>query len=554
MMTRFRTTKVQSNDTTTIPLFWFVKADKEQRTSTESALDKVIDQLIKEKPELKKKRIVGVPWLRNYTASAADVFATARGFDMGEGHVLGIDKESLENGTLLVLHCVNEKEPEIGRAAREYAVSVLLKEQLYKYTLAEAFDGYSWTEVPIPLQSLEPTVEDNDLECTLPLHLSDVKLHEDKIVLFSLIKLTDEEVAVLKQDMGDAEDEITIYNWPHETPASQAETYIIFQRVKPEGLVHLSQTFVMFIDATHISRPQRAPIVVMACESTPEGTSDGSRATRLELMRYKYIYLRPERAQRVKTLWRLIWNPSSRGKVNDVAVNYPLLYGSIHCYNDATISVTDRDDPVVRYQRSFIAKPGYAICATGATSPDCVVFILCPVTPEEIRILRSILADQYSDVPQFIELSLISREAGAEPKLDPSKQQSTDYSTRLDPLLEFFDTPAYRAIADPPDTFAFLDNDALDNLILGASKNASIPVATTYHYFHGNELIAVEEPAYLFANITIADGLESTLANLNVANMWFWELVDCYGDGLNVAFWPEYRRSMSREMLDIEWV
>ncbi|KAF3031920.1 hypothetical protein E8E12_000683 [Didymella heteroderae] len=140
-MAQFRTTRVVSHISTAIPLFWFVRSDDEQRANLEAALDKVVDRIITETSEIKRKTIVSVPWLRNYTASAADVFATARGFEMGEGHVLGIDAQSVEDGTLLVLHCVNGKKPKIGRASHEEAIGAFLKEQVYRYALPELFNG-----------------------------------------------------------------------------------------------------------------------------------------------------------------------------------------------------------------------------------------------------------------------------------------------------------------------------------------------------------------------------------------------------------------------------
>lgn len=553
MMTEYRTTKLQTRGSSVIPLFWFVQADEAQRESTQSALDEVVDKLLQRSPELKKKKVVGVPWLRNYAASTADIFATARGFDMGEGHVLGIDMQSLEDGTLIVLHCVNEKPPEIGRAAREEAVGVLLKDHLYRYTLTEAFNGRPWTEIPPPVRTSEPIFQAHEPEYTLPSHLpSGTKLREDKIVLFSLIKLTAEEIFVLKQSMDDTTDEFAIYNWPHETPASQTEIYNLFQCVKPEVPVHRGQTFVMFIDAANASEPERAPVVVVACESAPNDISDELRTARLEQMRYKNIYLHAERAQQVMALWRLIWHPPDRGSVNDVVVNYPLFYGSGHRFNDVTASVTDDDDPVIRYHSSFIAQPGLAIRATGAKSPEYVVYILCPVTPNELRSLGDVLVTQNGDIPQLIELNIVPRKARAEHEKPTSKEPSTNSSQRLDPLLVFFDTPEYRAVADPPETFLFIDNVAIADLLSGVSDDPSVPLATVHRQFHGAELIAMDEPAYLFSNIVL-EGLESTLANLSVGNMAFWELVGCYGDDLKVAFWPEYKGSMTREMLDVEW-
>jgi hypothetical protein len=537
-------------------LFWFIQADEEQWASTESALDDIIDRCNKDNPETKTKRIVGVPWLRNYMASIADVFATARGFELGEGHVLGFDTQSLEDGTLLVLHCVNGKEPEIGRASREEAVGALLRDHLYKYTLAEALDGRSWTKVPIPVQDPEPTVEDCDTAYDLPSHIpSGLTLREDKIILFSLIRLTDEEISVLKRDMGDTTNEITIYNWPYAMPASQAETYSIFQCVKPEVPVPQGQTFVMFVDAAHLSGPQRAPVVVVACEAACETVSDGSRSSRLEQMTYKHIYLRAERAQGIRALWPLIWHPPNRGSVNGVVVNYPLFYGKEHPYNNTTVSkTTDWDDPVVQYQESFIAKPGVAVCAYGPASPEYVVYVLCPVTPMEIRTLRHILRPQDGGSPLLIELNIVPRLARAEREETTSEHPTTRSSTRLDPLLAFFDTPAYRAVSDPPDSFVFLDNEALDDLLSGASDNPSVPFATIYSHYHRDgeqSLVACEDPAYQFSNIVIDEGVESTLAN--IGNMWFCELIGEYGDELHIAFWPEYRGSMTKEMLDIEW-
>lgn len=314
----------------------------------------------------------------------------------------------------------------------------------------------------------------------------------------------------------------------------------------------------MFIDATHLSGPQRAPVVVVACESAAEATRqaskeiacDGPRLLKLEQMRYSHIYLRAEYAPAVKTLWPLIWRPPNWGHVNDIAVNYPPFYGSRNRFYDPTASTTtDWEHPVARYGTNFISMPGLAVEAGGATGPEYIVFILCPVTAEEIRILRAIL-QICGNAPLLIELNIAPRSRTAKHE---EQKAADDSSTRLDPLLAFFGTPAYRAFADPPSTFVFLDNKSLDHLFTGATEDLSVPIATTCRYYHGDGLIAVEEPAYQFADIVIAEGLESTLANLSVGNMWFWELVGCYSEDMDVAFWPKYRGGMMREMLDIEW-
>ncbi|KAJ8115024.1 hypothetical protein OPT61_g3230 [Boeremia exigua] len=554
-MAQFRTTRVVSPGSTNIPLFWFVQSDDEQRASTEAALKALVDQIVTESSQLEKKNIVSVPWLRNYAASAADVFATACNFEMGEGHILGIDKQSFEDKTLLVFHCRNGQKPELGRAGRKEAIEVLLKERLYMYTLAELFDGRAWTAIPVLEQDLEPITETNDEIHTLPAHIpKDLKLREDRIVLFSLINLTQEEISVLKQDMGDTANDITIFNWPHAVSASQAEIYNIFQCVKPDIPVPHGQTFVLFVDAAHLSGPQRAPLVVVACESAADSNviHDGSRPSKLYQMQLCHISLRAEYAQAVKELWHLIWHPPDRGSVNGVVVNYPLFYGTKHHFYDSAASATvDWEHPVARYGVQFIAKPGLAVEAIGARSPDYVVFILCPVTPEEIRTLRNIL--QISEnTPMLVELNITPRLTEAASKQQKSVKNS---GTRLDPLLAFFDTPACRLVADPPEVFVFLDNEALNILLAGVGEDLSVPVTTTcrYCHYHGERLIAVEKPGYQFADIVLDEGLQSTLANLSVGNMWFWEIVGCYSDDLDVAFWPEYRGSMTKEMLDIEW-
>lgn len=551
-MNRYRTTKLVDSTLHAIPLFWFVPNDEEQIASTVSALNDVVEQVIKKDPGLKKKRIASVPWLRTHAQSLEDVFATAWGFEMGEGHVLGFDGQSLIDGTLLVLHCVEGKKPEIGRGTYEDALGVLLKEQLYKYTLAEAFGDCSWTEIPVPDQTLETTAEADGVKYTLPPHIpADTKLQEEKIVLFSLIRLTDDEIAALKQEIGNTTDEVVIHNWPNESPASQAETYNIFQCVKPEIPVPGGQTFVMFIDATHLSGPERAPVVVVACESAPAGILDGSRRSKLEQMRYHHISLRAEHAQSVKSLWPLIWHPPNRGSVNDVVVNYPLFYGPQHHYSGATSSTpTNWDDPVVKYQYSFIAEPGLAVCTAGAAAPEYVVFIFSPVTPEEIRTLRRVLRDPSGGSPLLLELNIERRTA------EDDDEPTQKFRARLDPLLEFFDTPAYRAVADPPSLFVFLDNEALDSLLPDAGDNPHVPMATTYHHYHRDDqgrLIAEEELLYQFASFPLDEGVDSVIANIETGNMWFWELVGCYEGKLRLALWPEYRGSITRNMLDIEW-
>jgi hypothetical protein len=506
-MNRYRTTKLVDSTLHAIPLFWFVPSDEEQIASTVSTLNDVVEQVIKKDSDLKKKRISSVPWLRGHAPSLEDVFATAWGFEMGEGHVLGFDEQSLIDGTLLILHCVEGKKPEIGRGTYEDAVAVLLKEQLYKYTLAEAFGDCPWTEIPVPDQTLETTAEDDGVKYTLPPHIpADTKLQEDKIVLFSLIRLTDDEIAALKQEIGNTTDEVVIHNWPNESPASQAETYSIFQCVKPEIPVPGGQTFVMFIDATHLSGPERAPVVVVACESAPAGILDGSRRSKLEQMRYHHISLRAEHAQSVKSLWPLIWHPPNRGSVNDVVVNYPLFYGPQHHYSGATSSTpTNWDDPVVKFQYSFIAEPGLAVCTAGAAAPEYVVFIFSPVTPEEIRTLRRVLRDPSGGSPLLLELNIERRTA------EDDDEPTQKFRARLDPLLEFFDTPAYRAVADPPSLFVFLDNEALDGLLPDAGDNPHVPMATTYHHYHRDDqgrLIAEEELLYQFASFPLDEGVE----------------------------------------------
>jgi hypothetical protein len=550
-MPKFRTTKlVQSYRSTTIPLFWFVQADEEQRRSTESALNEIVDRLINQKPESKRKKVLGVPWLRNYNPSISDIFDTARGFEMDEGHVLGIDAQSVEDKSLLILHCVDRKEPEIGRADSKEAIDVLLGERLYRYTLAEVFGGRPWTRIPVPVRSPEPTIEDDDDSYILPSHIpSGTKLQKEKITLFSLIKLTDEEISMIRQDMGDTTNETTIWNWPHETPASQAETYNIFQRVKPGLIAPYGQTFVMFIDTTHISGPERAPVVVVACKSTPVGFDVEWRYCRLDRMSYEHIYLHAVKTQQVEELWPLIWHTANQGSVNNVVVNYPLFYGT------TPASGTDWHSPVMCYPRHFIAKSAVTIGATGALSPRFMVYILCPVTPEELRRLRKIVVEGNGDPAQFQELNLIPREARSEREGETSQEPSGDSNTPLDLLLEFFDTPEYRAAADPPSTFVFLDNHALNNLLTDASEDPAVPVAHIYHHYWKEDaggLFAVDYPAYLYASIPTGEGLDSTLSNLEVGNMWFWELASMYSDEIGVAFWPEYKGSTIKDILDIK--
>jgi hypothetical protein len=211
----------------------------------------------------------------------------------------------------------------------------------------------------------------------------------------------------------------------------------------------------------------------------------------------------------------------------------------------------------MRYHAHPIAKPGAAIRASGVTTPEVVVYILCPVTPEELRRLRNIVLAGFGDLIQLLELDLVPRKVRNEREKETSQEPSGRPSTPLDRLLEFFDTPEYRAVANVPETFVFLDNRAVDDLLTGASDGASVPLATIHYHFHksendGGDMIAQEEPAYLYADIEISDGLESTLANLSVGNMWFWELAGMYSDGMEVAFWPEYRGSMTRDMLEID--
>lgn len=455
-----------------------------------------------------------------------DVFDTVRAFEMGDGHALGIDAESMEDGSLLVLHCVSEKEPEIGRASREEAMRVLLKDRLFSYTLEGAFDGHPFTRIDIPPKSPEPVLEDRKNQFSLPSHIpSDTKLQEDKITLFSLIKLTEKEMSQIKQDIGDTTTPITIHNWPHDTPSSQAETFNLFQCVKPNLVDKCDQTFVMFIDAAHAFNPQSKPVVVVASESTPSTPCDFEK----ELVGYRHIELRALETESVKDIWPLIWHPQYDGSWGGVIVNKP---------------VFGRFNRSLPYHGTFIAEPGLPVRANAANQkPEFVVYLICSVTCDELRRLREIVVDINGCAVQFLELDLVPRDAEVE--------RETETSMRMDPLLTLFDTMEYRAVADPPSLFVFLDNLALNHLLTEASDDPTVPLAEI-HYHYTSDMIASETPAYVFAEFTIRDDLSSALANLETGNMFFWEL-EKSPDSMEVVFWPEYRGSMTREMLDIEY-
>jgi hypothetical protein len=531
-MSKYRTTRLLDRySPNTIPLLWFVQADEEHRKTTESALNDIAHRL-DDHPGPKPRKISGVPWLRNHTPSMTDVSDTVRAFEMGDGHALGIDAQSVDDGSLFVLHCISEREPEVGRASREDAIRVLLKERLYAYTLEKAFNGHPFTRINIPSRSPEPEIEDRENRYSLPSHIpSDKKLREEEITLFSLIKLTDEEISQIKQDIGDTTNAITIYNWPHDTPSSQAEIYNLFQCVKPGLVDRCGQTFVMFIDAVHTSTPQRTPVVVVASESTPELSTVSEK----EMLEYKHIYLQAVQTQKIKELWPLIWHPQYDGTWGTVAVNKPLFS---HPY------IWD----LAHYRNTFIAEPGLAICANAANQrPEFVVYIICSVTCEELRRLREIVVDENGCAVQLLELNLVPREVGAE--------REPEASTRLDPLLRFFDTKEYRAVTDPPSMFVFLDNLALDHLLTAVTDDPVIPLAELHHYYTRDDndgMIAEETPAYVYAEFSIRDDLSSALANLETGNMSFYEL-SMSENGMEVVFWPEYRGSMTREMLDIDY-
>lgn len=556
-MPRFRTTRcLYPHRETEIIVFWFVQADEDQRRSTEAALNEIVDRIITLDPKIKRKEIHGVPWLRNYTPSMIDVFETARGFEMGEGHILGVDAQSLEDETLLVLHCVNEKEPEIGRANRDDAIGIHMRKQNhFRYTLAELLGQSSWTRIGSPLRDSEPVVapiEDENTQFTLPSHIPEgTKLSEEGIVLFSLIKLTDEEITTLKQEMEDTTNEITIHNWPHDIPASQAETYDLFQCVKPELEGLCGQTFVMFIDSVHLCGSERAPVLVVATETDVDFLND-SGITKQDRMSYKYIHMRAEEAYYVKELWPLIWHPPSRGPHSNNQINGPLFYGGRRYFiTDQPNPPLDWDHPVKCYQTHCIAKPGTPIHARGPDQPDFVVYILCSITPKELRKLRTLIPGYNGDSTQLLELNLVPRRSGDDIKDENGQELSSDVDAPLDPLMIFFDTPAYRSVAEPPVRFVFLDNSAIDRLLASSIQHASVPLAAQHYHYHGDFMVASDQPAYLYANFE-ADELMDALANLDTGNLFFAELTRADQSELGVAFWPEFKGSVTRDMLNLD--
>ncbi|PVH91978.1 hypothetical protein DM02DRAFT_663407 [Periconia macrospinosa] len=168
-----------------------------------------------------------------------------------------------------------------------------------------------------------------------------------------------------------------------------------------------------------------------------------------------------------------------------------------------------------KYPGHFIATSGLPVGATRPDSAEFMVYILYTVFPGELRKLRRIIGDKNHSV----------------------------YRAQY--------CPEYRVVADPPGMFVFLDNNALDKILGSQSGYDHVPLASLHVHFTvgaGVDLVGEEMPAYLYTNVTILEGLSSTLANVGTGNMEFEEVALLFIDSVEAVFGPEYRGSMTREI------
>ncbi|KAF2753831.1 hypothetical protein EJ05DRAFT_173417 [Pseudovirgaria hyperparasitica] len=525
-----------------IPLLWFVRNDADDRKDFEHELNAIVESLTTDDPGLAKKTIHGVPWIRNYEPTVADVKSMVLNLEPDTGDwFLVATSDFRETKRLYVVHpAQNSDRYGCVSAAFDAAVAVLLKKEPWKSTLDQLFSSYSYSVVDVGSRP-SLTHDTPDVVGPLPAHIpSDIRLDEKVITLFSLVKLTDDEIVKLRALMNDANHEIVIYNWPHDTPASHTETYNIFQHVKPPMISPCGETFVLFIDTEFIEGPKREPIVFYIKQQI-SNDNDFDRIYDLQLITGCF-----RGAQHVRETWHMIWNPPpKRGSVNGVEVNWAFDRAPYREWSRAEAS----------YPYTSIAPPSVPIYG-GRSGAEFLVFIICPVTALELRALKSLLRIEGS-AGQFIELAL--------------------ENDSMESLLAYFDSPAFRKYSKPPNYFGAIDKHALKSLMtwwprvrdapwdermsLGSDEHDGedppyLLFADDIKYWHRVEnghLIARETPGYNFARLDLSDedNLRDVEANLSTANMWFaemsWTFLD--GDDIATVFWPEFK-GLSREDLE----
>ncbi|KAF2021340.1 hypothetical protein BU24DRAFT_417006 [Aaosphaeria arxii CBS 175.79] len=257
-----------------VSVIFLFKTHRQQR---HQIVKKLLDGDDKPWPEgVEKKRLEVMPWLRNYTPNSNIVFKLLNEYN-GSARVF-IDEEGAEKGNCIIGHLVKVKigagygndtfEPEFAR--------VELKKTLYLISSNEArqyqsyFPGFLDEGCKLEdsgVDGADKLLQEESIhtqnEWKWPTHIpGDLRLQIEKPVIISLIHLTDAELKEIQSDVGT--DDVDIINWPSDIdPATQTDTWHIFDRIKPDFPGENTKVHGFFIDSDNFAGPRREPELLL---------------------------------------------------------------------------------------------------------------------------------------------------------------------------------------------------------------------------------------------------------------------------------------------------
>lgn len=471
-----------------IPVYFLYRTTSSQREDIIKTLSSPSTPL----PEsVKPKQLAAVPWLRNYTPSEDAVFDIIR--DPGFPTIL-IDEKGWKEGTCIIGHGI--KVPENNTGFKGEFAKVPVERVLYLVSVAsfdtswfpdEIEEGFRFERKEGDFGGLLKGMEELNLkrketEWEWPEHLpKDLKLKESEPTIVSLIHLTESEIERISSAIGSSTEHgsVKIINWPADRePATNADAWFVFDRIKPDWPLPCGQVFGFFIDTNIITSADREPYLLMYSRRLFQTTNPASEERRE--VQYKHKTMSGGRIQRGKFFeaWNIAWHPDVRGTTDGVAINDRMRRASLSNHYAPGFW--------------FITHPDYAFINSHVDIP---IFVLQPITPIQEHKLRDALQGEI--VSQFLHVP--------------------DGDGTLDSLMRYLQSAEFMRWRDrPPQDFLAIDKMAISTIEASQSHSSeggssstspSIILATSAMVWHETESgeLAKDEVGYRVGRALLRD-------------------------------------------------
>ncbi|RAK98086.1 uncharacterized protein BO80DRAFT_467223 [Aspergillus ibericus CBS 121593] len=428
-----------------------------------------------ERPQAQMRRLVEIPWLTDWAPPTSIVFTLIK-----DDPLIIIDDQSpVDHTAIIVWKSPGASSPEAARVPIDRA-NVLL---------GIAAKGELSSNYPriLPEPKQGPLIKTT--KAILPPHLSGLRLDPTTPTLISLVHLPPNTQENLESTIGHR---IIIHNWPpHQEPCSRAQLYRMFQALK---ICHPGndQAFALFIDEDADSYH----IVRATGSSVPNISDPGAKKVELSTLPF----------EQVQNFWTAAWNPESRtpSRMPQGPYRYNPAMWELHTFGGEPI--VDPDDI-----------PG--------SLDTSIIFILEPMTPTELRKIRSEMFTQSDEPYMWVDVS--------DRLISPDMQG----------LLAYFESEEFTHHA-PPSQFLAIDrktlSDAMDPIDEREDWEAIIVAS-----YEGGDIWFEDEEHRAFGHISTGYGYdrkdfeeaEMAYINLKIENMSYDELCP---DG-RMVYWSAYR-------------